>query len=463
MRKKNINKDNQLIAFLTNILHMKNDSEHMTTNFPKTNEHCNKVLIANTASSDINDFEQRDNKVNDRTNVSLDNKDTETSDIIRNNRENSTKYIRKGTHLQDFPLKFVPTFDKHIADAANESSVSSSSSMIPKKQLNETNGSNIKTKIKAFVYNSRDGLASYNKTIRVVTNLRVPQDASHTSVARLSTTDDHVFSTACTDAFLKIRPPHDNTLIISSSESIDDVSTTDFDDNNNVEMNYSNDIKNDPPKICTEREAYLPINTNSPKVASEVRKYPMKSSTKYGSPDMIGITETGNNVENELVNVDPEHVFPPMPIPTDSHDHVYNSITDQMVDALIRSINNNDTSNGISDLILSSGISKVTSVDNVTTLHAFSIQLATPPTNIISINNCIIIVFLGHISIFVSNNPPQIILHISPNDIIFIRSNKTNDNSKTKNQNSNVSSTSHSNITPGNNFNFSVFYQKNLH
>ena len=104
MRKKNINKDNQLIEFLTNILHMKNDSEHMITNFPKTNEHCNKVLIANTTSSDINDFEQRDNKINDRTNVSLDNKDTETSDIIRKNRENSTKYICKGTHLQEFPL-----------------------------------------------------------------------------------------------------------------------------------------------------------------------------------------------------------------------------------------------------------------------------------------------------------------------------------------------------------------------
>ena len=104
--------------------------------------------------------------------------------------------------------------------------------------------------------------------------------------------------------------------------------------------------------------------------------------------------------------------------------------------------------------------SKVASVNNVTTLHTFSIQLATPPTNIISINNCIIIVFLGHISIFVSNNPPQIILHISPNDIIFIRSNKTNDNSKTKNQNSNVSSTSLSKITPGNNLNFSELYQK---
>ena len=332
--------------------------------------------------------------------------------------------------------------------------------MRSKKQLNETNGSNVKTKIKAFVYNSRDGLASYNKTIRVVTNLRVPQHASNTSVARLSTIDDHVFSTVCTDAFLKIRPPHDNTLIISSSESIDDVSTTDFDDNNNVEMNYSNDIKNDPPKICPEREAYLPINTNSPKVASEVSKYLMKSSTKYGSPDMIGITETGNNVENELVNVDPEHVFPPMPIPTDSHDHVYNSITDQMVDALIRSINNNDTSNGISDLILSSGMSKVAFVDNVTTLHAFNIQLATPPTNIISINNCIIIVFLGHISIFLSNNPPQIILHTSPNDIIFIRSNKTNDTSKTKNQNSNVSVTSLYIIHPSNNLNFSELYKK---
>ena len=129
-----------------------------------------------------------------------------------------------------------------------------------------------------------------------------------------------------------------------------------------------------------------------------------------------------------------------------------------MVDELIPSINNNDTSNGISDLILSSGMSKVAFVDNVTTLHAFSIQLATPPTNIISINNCIIIVFLGHISIFLSNNPPKIILHTSPNDIIFIRSNKTNDNSKTKNQNSNVSATSLYIIPPGNNLNFGFWF-----
>ena len=97
MRKEHINQDNQLTAFLTNILHLKNDSEPVTTNFTKTNAHCKKVLIVNTPSSNINDFEQRDNKLKDRTNVSHDNKGTETSHINYNNREKSTKYIRKGT------------------------------------------------------------------------------------------------------------------------------------------------------------------------------------------------------------------------------------------------------------------------------------------------------------------------------------------------------------------------------
>ena len=80
--------------------------------------------------------------------------------------------------------------------------------MRPKKQLNETNGSNVKTKIKEFVYKSRDGLASYNKTIRVVTNLRVPQDASHTSAARLSTTDAELEEESST----RLSSPNSNTI-----------------------------------------------------------------------------------------------------------------------------------------------------------------------------------------------------------------------------------------------------------
>ena len=73
---------------------------------------------------------KNDNKTNDRTNVNHDNKGTETSDIIRNNRETSTKYIRKGTHLQEFPL--------NIFELKNDS-VNQLENIMRKKHINQDN------------------------------------------------------------------------------------------------------------------------------------------------------------------------------------------------------------------------------------------------------------------------------------------------------------------------------------
>ena len=51
------------------------------------------LLNMKTSSSDINDYEQRDNKSNDITNVNHVNKGTETSDNIRNKRERKAQSI----------------------------------------------------------------------------------------------------------------------------------------------------------------------------------------------------------------------------------------------------------------------------------------------------------------------------------------------------------------------------------
>ena len=117
----------------------------------------------------------------------------------------------------------------------------SSSSKGSKRKLNKTTGSNVKATIKAFASTNIEGPVSRTQRTQLVNRSRVPQHISRPPVARLSHNDNN----------LRIRPPHANILVTKYSKSIDDDSNNDFNEINNIETIYSDDNKNDPPKICT--------------------------------------------------------------------------------------------------------------------------------------------------------------------------------------------------------------------
>ena len=88
--------------------------------------------------------------------------------------------------------------------------------------------------------------------------------------------------------FSKIRPVHADTLVTTSSKSIDDESNNDFDDSNFIETTYSDDNKNDPPKIYTKIKISQSLHSNATKVVRWVSNHLMESpstNNTTGLPD----------------------------------------------------------------------------------------------------------------------------------------------------------------------------------
>ena len=117
--------------------------------------------------------------------------------------------------------------------------------------------------------------------------------------------------------------------------------------------------------------------------------------------------------------------------------------------------NNDDTSNETSILLFCNRISNAMSDDDYSPIHVFRSQFFLYSTNVISTTKFINTASQKPLSIFLSENHHQSILHTSPNDTIRLRSalgRVMKNTSKNKNLNSNVSSTSLYNINPGNNY-----------
>ena len=83
--------------------------------------------------------------------------------------------------------------------------------------------------------------------------------------------------------FIRIRPHYADTLVTTSSKRIDNESNNDFDDSNSVETTYSDDNKNDPPKIHTKIRIFQSLNSNAAKVVCRVSNHLIKSSSKNGT------------------------------------------------------------------------------------------------------------------------------------------------------------------------------------
>ena len=88
--------------------------------------------------------------------------------------------------------------------------------------------------------------------------------------------------------FSRIRRPHADTLVTTPSKSIDDESKNDFNDSNSVETTYSDDNKNDPPKMYIKIRISQSLNSNVAKVLRRVSNHLMKSSSKNDTTHMTG-------------------------------------------------------------------------------------------------------------------------------------------------------------------------------